>query len=111
MGEKTDKLYHTMDIQDVINEMNSGFDGLSDEEAQKRLEQYGRNEIEEGKKRTLFAMFLDQFKNLMIIILIAAAISLIATKGEEITDTIIILAVVLINAVMGVVQESKAESP
>jgi len=110
MGEKTDKLYHTMDIQDVINEMNSGFDGLSDEEAQKRLEQYGRNEIEEGKKRTLFAMFLDQFKNLMIIILLAAAaISLIATKGEEITDTIIILAVVLINAVMGVVQESKAE--
>lgn len=110
MGEKTDKLYHTMDIQAVINEMNSGFDGLSDEEAKKRLEQYGRNEIEEGKKRTLFAMFLDQFKNLMIIILLAAAaISLIATKGEEITDTIIILAVVLINAVMGVVQESKAE--
>ncbi len=110
MGEKTEKLYHTMDIQAVIDDMNSSFDGLTEDEAQKRLEEFGRNELKEGKKRTLFMMFLDQFKNLMIIILIAAAIiSFIVTKGEDIADTIIILAVVLINAIMGVFQESKAE--
>ncbi|NMA65458.1 MAG: calcium-translocating P-type ATPase, SERCA-type [Clostridiaceae bacterium] len=108
--EKNEKLYHTMEIPAVMESLGSDNDGLSDEEARKRLEDYGRNEIEEGKKRTLFMMFLDQFKNLMIIILIAAAvISFIATKGEDIADTIIILAVVLINAVMGVFQESKAE--
>lgn len=103
-------LYHTMEISDVIESLDSSYEGISDEEAGKRLEKFGRNEIEEGKKRTLFMMFLDQFKNLMIIVLIVAAIvSFVASKGEDIADSIIILAVVIINAVMGVFQESKAE--
>lgn len=103
-------LYHTMEISDVIKSLDSSYEGISDEEAGKRLEKFGRNEIEEGKKRTLFMMFLDQFKNLMIIVLIVAAIvSFVASKGEDIADSIIILAVVIINAVMGVFQESKAE--
>jgi len=109
-AHKSGNLYHTMEISEVLKILDSDYSGLSDEEAVKRLEKFGRNVIEEGKKKTLLMMFLDQFKNLMIIILIAAAvISFAVSKGEEIADSIIILAVVIINAVMGVIQESKAE--
>ncbi len=104
------KHYHTMEASAVISEQKSNTDGLTEDEAGQRLIKYGRNELKEGKQRTVFMMFLDQFKNLMIIILIiAAAISLIATKGEDLADAIIILSVVIINAVLGVIQESKAE--
>lgn len=104
------KHFHTMEASAVISALKSDSEGLTENDAKQRLEKYGRNELKEGKQRTVFMMFLDQFKNLMIIILIiAAAISLIATKGEDLADAIIILSVVMINAVLGVIQESKAE--
>lgn len=105
-----EKLFHTMEAAAVISEMDTDLEGLDEDQVKERLQKYGRNELKEGKKKTVFMMFLEQFKNLMVIILIAAAvISLIVTKGHDLADALIILAVVLINALLGVVQESKAE--
>ncbi len=90
--------------------------GLSNEEAHKRLEKYGKNKLKEAKKESLIHRFLKQLADPMIIILIvAAAVSAFLAVvegegGEGFTDVIIIGAVVIINAVLGVVQESKAEA-
>ena len=86
--------------------------GLSAKEAEKRLEEHGKNKLAEGKKTPLIVRFLEQLKDPMIIILLAAALVsgvTAAIEGESMADVIIILAVVLINAVLGVLQESKAE--
>lgn len=104
---KTKASYHVLSIEEAIKSLNSSVNGITEEEALKRIDLYGRNKLEEGKKRTIFMMFIEQFKNIMIIILlIAAAISVYL--GEA-TDAVIILLVVAINSVLGVMQESKAE--
>lgn len=102
-----DRKFHTESVQKVIEHFNSDIDGLSIEEAVKRLGIYGRNELDEGRKKTIAGMFFEQFKNIMVLILLAAAV--ISGFMHELTDTFIILIVVTINAVLGVVQESKAE--
>ncbi|MBS5969548.1 MAG: calcium-transporting P-type ATPase, PMR1-type [Clostridium perfringens] len=81
--------------------------GLSSNEALRRLEKYGKNKLVTKKKKTLFKQFLSQLKDVMIYILIIAAI--ISAFLGEISDALIILLVIIINAVIGVVQESKAE--
>lgn len=81
--------------------------GLSSTEALRRLEKYGKNKLETKKKKTLFKQFLSQLKDVMIYILIIAAI--ISAFLGEISDALIILLVIIINAVIGVIQESKAE--
>lgn len=98
---------HTLDAGEILTSLNTGQDGLTGREAAERKEKYGRNELAEGHHKTLLEMFWEQFKNIMVIILLIAA----AISGfmHEITDTVIILFVVIINAVLGVVQESKAE--
>ena len=86
--------------------------GLSSEEVKKRQEENGYNELKAKKKKTLFQKFINQFKDFMIIVLIIAAIIsgvIGVSEGEGITDTIIILMVVVINAIIGVIQENKAE--
>ena len=99
--------------ESVLNALGaSQTDGLSTAEAEKRLAENGKNKLAEGKKKSLVRRFLEQLADPMIIILIvAAAISgvLAIIEQEFPTDVIIILAVVLINAVLGVFQESKAE--
>ena len=100
-------------IEDVLKEQNSSEQGLTSSDAEKRLQQYGKNKLKEGKKASLFERFMKELADPMIIILIvAAAISGVTAfyEGESFTDVIIILAVVVINAVLGVVQESKAEA-
>ena len=100
-------------IEDVLKEENSSEQGLTSSDAEKRLQQYGKNKLKEGKKASLFERFMKELADPMIIILIvAAAISGVTAfyEGESFTDVIIILAVVVINAVLGVVQESKAEA-
>jgi len=96
----------------VLAHVKSGQDGLSEKEAALRLEQNGKNKLAEGKKDSLLKRFVNQLMDPMILILLAAAaISgvLAVIEGESFTDVIIILAVVIVNAVLGVYQESKAE--
>lgn len=101
-------MYYQKNSDTVCSELNVQNNGLSQEEAKKRLEQYGPNALIEKKRKTLLQMFLAQLKDTMIYILFAAAAISIAL--DEVTDAIIILLVVLINAVIGVIQESKAEA-
>lgn len=98
---------HTLDTGEILSRLNTDQDGLTAKEAAIRKEIYGRNELTEGHHKTILEMFLEQFKNIMVIILLIAA----AISGfmHEITDSIIIMFVVIINAVLGVIQESKAE--
>ena len=98
---------------DVLKEQRVGEEGLSGEEAGKRLAEYGPNKLQEGRKKPLLARFLGELADPMIIILIAAAVISGVTafySGESFADVVIIMAVVIINAVLGVVQESKAEA-
>ena len=86
--------------------------GLSSDEVVKRQEKYGFNELKAAKKKTLLQRFLDQFKDFSIIVLIIAAIvsgAVGIANGEGVTDTIIIMIVVIVNAIIGVSQEAKAE--
>lgn len=100
-------------IEQVEKELETDIEkGLKKEQIQNKKEQYGFNELESKKKQSLFSKFLNQFKDFMIIVLIIAAVvsGYIGIKeGEGITDTIIILIVVIMNAIIGVVQENKAE--
>ena len=100
-------------VEEVLKEHNSSPEGLSSSEAGRRLERYGKNKLKEGKKESLLKRFLDELADPMIIILIVAAVISGITafyEGESFADVIIIMAVVIINAVLGVVQESKAEA-
>ncbi|MFY9176771.1 MAG: calcium-transporting P-type ATPase, PMR1-type [Caldicoprobacterales bacterium] len=100
--------WHTKSPEEVEKVLETSFEkGLSEEEAVKRLEKYGSNELEQSKRRTIWNMVIDQFKDFMIIILIIA--SIISGLLGEITDAVIILLIVLLNAFMGVIQENKAE--
>ena len=105
-------------MEEVFADVKSTENGLSEAEAQKRLQENGKNKLAEAKKDSIVKKFFDQMKDPMIIILIiAAAISAVteyieaSAAGHSFfpTDTLIILAVVIINAVLGVMQESKAE--
>ena len=96
----------------VLAELDSSENGLSSAEAQKRLEAHGKNKLKEPAKESLIKRFFGQMADPMIIILlVAAAISgvLAVMQGESFADVIIILAVVVVNAVLGVYQENKAE--
>ena len=100
-------------ISQVEKELQTNIkEGLTEEQVKSNYEKYGMNELKQKKKKSLFVKFLEQFKDFMIIVLIIAAIvsgAVGIAKGEGITDTIIILIVVVLNAIIGVVQESKAE--
>ena len=100
-------------IRDVLENQKTTSEGLSSKEAESRLQKYGKNRLAEGKKESLFKRFLDELADPMILILLAAAVISGITayfEGESFADVIIILLVVVINAVLGVVQESKAEA-
>ncbi len=104
--------FHSLSAGDALKALSSSREGLAEEEASSRLKQYGPNILEKKAKRTLLNMFLDQFKNFVILLLIAAAIiaALVAyfTGEGEYIDSIAILAIVIINAIIGVYQEYKA---
>jgi len=109
--EQQTKPVYLQSVEDVFKEVQSSPSGLSSQEAASRLEKYGANTLQEGKKKSLLEKFVDQFKDFMILVLlVAAVVSMFAHQGDpDPTDAIIILAVVLLNAVLGVFQESKAE--
>ncbi len=104
--------YYLEKKEDVLREVKSSTDGLTDGEARRRLEENGRNKLSGPPSKPLILRFFEQMADPMIIILLAAAaISgvLAVVEGESFADVIIILAVVIVNAVLGVYQESKAE--
>ncbi len=104
--------FYTQTAQEALKGLDSAADGLSDAQAQARLAQHGPNKLAEAKKTPLWRRLLEQLADPMIIILLcAAAVSAVtaALSGESFADVIIILAVVCLNAVLGVYQENKAE--
>ncbi len=104
---------YLMESDDVLAKLETSHQGLTDTQVAERQSKYGMNKLTEGKKESLFRKFLKELTNFMTIILIVAAFISGATSlyvGESMIDTFIILLVVIINAVLGVYQESKAES-
>ena len=108
------KKTYTLSTREVLDSLGVGTEGLTSAQSQERLQKYGPNKLKEGEKPTLLQRFLTQLKDpMLIILLIAAAVSAVTgmLSGEnEWAEVIIILAVVLLNAILGVVQESKAEA-
>ncbi len=98
--------FYSGSTEEVLAELKTGKEGLSSQEAERRLGEYGFNELEEKKGESLFQMFINEFKDFMIMILFAAAI--VSAFVGEITDTIIIIAIVILNALLGVFQENRA---
>ena len=107
--------FHDKDINTVITSLKSDANkGLSREEAKKRLNRYGENKLQTKKKTNIFIRFLKQFNDIMIIILLIAAlvsftIAIIEGESKEFFEPILIILIVILNAIMGVLQESKAE--
>ncbi len=99
--------WHTLSIDAVFESLKTSAEGLNSEEARNRLEKFGPNEIKKAKKKTPLEMLLDQFKDFMILILIGAAI-ISGIIGEPV-DTIAIIVIVILNGVIGFVQEYRAE--
>ncbi|GBD95334.1 MAG TPA: cation-translocating P-type ATPase [Nitrospirae bacterium] len=99
--------WYQKDIKENFELLKSSTQGLSSEEVAERLLEYGPNELKEVKKKTLFMMFLDQFKDFMIMVLIAAAV--VSGIIGELVDTIAIVVIVILNAIIGFVQEYRAE--
>ncbi|WP_285109241.1 calcium-translocating P-type ATPase, SERCA-type [Paenibacillus sp. UMB4589-SE434] len=99
--------YHTWSTSDTLDHLGSSEQGLSTAEAANRISKYGKNALQEQEGKSIIAKLLAQFKDVMIVILLAAA--LISGILGEWTDAFIILFVVVLNAVLGVIQENKAE--
>ena len=106
-------MWFTKKVKVVESELKTNIEkGLTEEDAKKRQDQYGLNQLKAKKKKSLLQKFIEQFKDFSIIVLIIAAIvsgAVGVAEGEGITDTIIILIVVIVNAIIGVSQEAKAE--
>ncbi len=107
-------MWETLKIEEVINKLKTNLhSGLTDRQAEERINKYGKNVLKEKKKQSLFIRFLQQFQDFMILILIAAsvisAIMAYIEKSGDYIDSIIIIAIVVFNACMGLAQESKAE--
>ncbi len=100
--------WHTLDADATLRELETAANGLAEDEAARRLETYGPNRLPRGRRRSALVRFLAQFHNLLIYVLIAAGI--LATAIGHLADALVIFAVVVINAVIGFIQEGKAES-
>lgn len=101
------KEWYQISTEDVIKNMETTVNGLTEEEAAERLLEYGENTLAEGKKKTVFQVFLGQFADLLVAILIVAAG--ISACSENTESTVVILVVIVLNAVLGTVQYVKAE--
>lgn len=108
------EIYHNKTIKETAEALKTDIKtGLTTEEAKKRLSTYGKNELIQKKKKNIFVKFIEQFNDFMIIILLAAAavsfITSIMQGDADVTEPVIILAIVVLNALLGVIQEKRAE--
>ena len=104
--------YYEQEVNVVLDELKSTKNGLSKTEALSRLQNYGKNRLEEKKKQSNFVKFLYQFKDLMIIILLISSLAsfvIAYINHESYTDSLIIVAIVILNSILGFVQELKAD--
>ena len=99
--------YYRKSVQQALDAQQAKMEGLSDQEAGRRREQYGPNKLSEGKKKSVAQVFAEQFKDMLVIILIVAAV--ISALSENVESTIVIFAVLILNAILGTVQYLKAE--
>lgn len=105
-------MFYNLNIKEVFKKLNSSEIGLSKEEVDRRLNQYGKNKLTETKKKSKLYKFFNEFKDLMIIVLIiSSVISFVLSiiNKESFIDSIIILAIVVLNAILGFIQELKAD--
>ena len=107
-------MWHSIELKEIQRKLKTNiYEGLSEEEAKKRKEKYGENKLQEQKKDSVLKRFIKQFNDFMIIILIIAAIiSAVVAKmqgSNDYIDSVIIIAIVVLNSIMGVIQEAKAE--
>ena len=93
--------------EEIFQDCRSSQSGLSSEEVEKRRQEYGYNELIEGQKKSVFVIFLEQFKDFLVLILIAAAA--VSIVLNDIESAAVILAVIIMNAILGTVQQIKAE--
>ena len=106
---------YNKNIEEVKKELNVDFEkGLTDEQVQQKIQEFGENKLKEKKKKGMFVRFLEQFKDAMIIILLIAAgisfvVACVEKNPKEFFEPVLILLIVILNAIMGVVQEAKAE--
>ncbi|MCH3971453.1 MAG: cation-translocating P-type ATPase [Oscillospiraceae bacterium] len=99
--------FYSKSAEEVLREKESRHEGLSAQEAGERLQRFGPNRLKEGKRKSTLVVFLEQFKDLLVgILVVAAIISMISGQGES---TIVIFAVLLLNAILGTVEYTKAE--
>ncbi len=103
----TEKTYFNQTPEQALADVQATAQGLTTEQAQQRLAEHGKNQLAEGKKKKVWQVFLEQFKDLLVLILIAAACVSMASGNVE--STIVIFAVLILNAVLGTVQHQKAE--
>lgn len=101
------KTYFDMTCHDALESQQSSMDGLTSQQSEERLQQYGKNQLAEGKKKGVLAVFFSQFKDLLVLILLVAGV--ISAFSGNLESTIVIVAVLILNAVLGTVQYFKAE--
>lgn len=101
------KNYFNLSVQDTLKQLNTSADGLSSAQAGELIGKHGKNQLAETKKKSVFQVFLEQFKDLLVIILIIAAV--ISAVSGNVESTIVIIVVLILNAVLGTVQYFKAE--
>jgi Ca2+-transporting ATPase len=112
MASPPDKEWMHLPPEEALRLLGSNFDGLKEEEARRRLQKYGLNKLQETPPKSPIILFLEQFKSILVLILIiAAGVSayLSYSEGEPFTDTYVILVVLVLNAILGFVQEYRAE--
>jgi Ca2+-transporting ATPase len=100
--------WHKSSIDQIFKHFNSTEEGISSDTVPERLQQHGYNQIEESRRKTHLDIFLDQFKDVMIVILMIVAV--ISGIVGEVTDTLIIILIIFMNAIIGFIQEYKADA-
>ena len=111
-NKDTPRPWHALSVEQTYEALHTSEDGLSDEEAAKRLSEYGRNDLRQKQQKSVWRMIWEQLTDVMVIILIIAAVfSLVMSffeDGEGLAECIVIVVVIALNATVGVIQEKKA---